>query len=147
MILLACTHFACRGVLPVASRARPPTDLPEPTAAAAAATDAEPGSAAKIAVMAARARRGETIFHPDDNGSTSQVREHEELPCELRRALGLGRGRGARIELRRPRPGDPRRAGRWRVRVWLVGEQRYRNVGTFDSRAEAEAAAETALRD
>ncbi|GIW79240.1 MAG: hypothetical protein KatS3mg105_1047 [Gemmatales bacterium] len=60
-------------------------------------TDAEPGSEEKIAVMAARAARGEAIFHPDDRqrdeddafGQIAEVLRNGRLKKNLaRRRLG-----------------------------------------------------------
>lgn len=39
------------------------------------ATDARPGSPEKIAVMAERAKRGESLFHPDDETQLYQSEE------------------------------------------------------------------------
>lgn len=43
----------------------------------AAATSARPGSEAKIAEMAARAARGEQLFHPDDPSLTNLRKKKE----------------------------------------------------------------------
>ena len=63
------SKFARKGVSASNRNSRPPT---EPT-------DAEPGSAEKIAVLAGRAERGESLFHPDD----------PRVPPKLNRLAGL----------------------------------------------------------
>ncbi|GIW81518.1 MAG: hypothetical protein KatS3mg105_3325 [Gemmatales bacterium] len=49
-------------------------------------TDAEPGSEEKIAVMAARAARGEALFHPDD-----RQRDEDDAFGQIAEVLRNGR--------------------------------------------------------
>ena len=84
-----------------------------------------PGSAGKVAAMAARAARGEPLFHPGDAEGEGRAPPPGAGPANDGRVRGV-----------------TRQGERWRVRVAVAGRMVY--VGSFATRGEAEAAARAA---
>lgn len=82
-----------------------------------------PGSEGKIAALAARAARGEPLFHPGDSRGDGHAPDRRTGPPAERGPPGVSRCRN-----------------RWRVRVSVRGLGQV-HLGVYATREEAEAAA------